>query len=126
MLAKGGYRGDDQPRIFSQQIFWAQTKLFLEARAEVHQHHVGPGQNALDDRARGRIAKMQGKRVFAPVAGEKNAGFAWCKGIEPARWVPVRCLDLEHLGPAVGQHLSAKRYCDELSELGHPYAVERP
>jgi hypothetical protein len=93
------------------------AELGGQPRAKVRQHHVGVGEEALDD-ARGRgVAQVQRQRVLAAVARQEVTGLAGRQRRQLPHGIALDRLDLDDVRAALGEELRAERNGDELAEL---------
>jgi hypothetical protein len=63
------------------------------------------------------MAERQREGVLAPIAGEEMPRLAGHQRGQMAHGIAFQRFDLDHVGAALGQHLSAEGDGDELTEL---------
>ena len=88
------------------------------ADPEVVQHHVGPVEQRLDHRSGLGRADVEREAALAALARRHRVGGG------PHR-LATGWLDLDHVGPEVGEHLRPEGSRDERREVHDPQPVER-
>ena len=87
------------------------------ATAQVVDHDVGAGDEAIEPGTGLWVFGVDGERPLASVDGQEEGGLAVDERPEPPSQVTGRRLDLDHLGPQVGQQHPGVRNGDEIAEL---------
>ncbi len=116
---------DHETRMARRQARPVQAQLGRQAGAEVREHDVGAGQEAVDDAPGRRMAEVERQRMLAPVPGDEVARLAGRQRRQLAHRVAVDRLHLDDVSAALRQNLGAEGNRDELAELDHLDAGER-
>src|SRR3989442_2782557 len=71
------------------------------------------------------MAQVEGQRVLAAVTDQEVPALAAAERGDVAARLALEGLDLDHVGTAVGEHLSRPWHGDEVAEFEHRDAGER-
>ena len=101
------------------------AELECQARAHVDEHHVGPGEESVEDLAGVRVLEIERQRVLAAVPDREVPALARRQRRDVTARLALGRLDLDHVSAAVGEHLARPRDGDELPQLDHGDTGER-
>ena len=122
------FLGPPQCRLCGYPLPHALPEALHDLRPEVLHQHVGPLDQTAHDLEPGWRLEVDGDRALAAV-GRHEQGGELAGGIDrlPAapRDVAGKRLDLDHVGPLVGQERGGERARNHAREIHHPYARQR-
>ena len=126
VLAEPGHPDQHQPRVPLGQRVVAEPPPLQGPGPEVLDQDVGGAEQPAGQGLALGVAQVQGHRLL--VAGDHRPPQRQAVRLLPAplahRVAPGRVLELDHLGPEVGQQLAAERPGQELAHLDHPDVVQ--
>ena len=107
VLAESGDAQDDEPGVRRQQRVRCQVEGLQLARAHVLDEHVGGVEQLAHARVPGRVLEVERDAALAPAEDlpEQRVGVPRGRPAHPPGRVAGRCLDLDHVGPEVGEVL---------------------
>ena len=125
VVAPSAGRSVDEARVVRRELFVAEAEFLHHAGAEIVHDHIGGGDQRPDRRDALRGFQVEGEAAF--VAVESGVGEAHTVDKGPPAAAPVAgvgALDLDHIGPVVGENLGADRPLVNVTEVDDADAGE--
>ena len=127
-LAVAGGADEDDGRVALGELLVAQAEAAHHAGAEVLHHDVELAGQRQDSLAGGLVLQVGGHAALVAVEGEERVGLAVRVPVGdppvPAP-LPLRPLDLDHVGAEVAEDLGGQRSLHERGEIQDPEVAER-
>jgi len=115
----------DQPRIHAAQGHGADAQALGHAGAEVLDHHVGRGGQGGDGLRGIGVLEVEHQALLVAVERREQAAHAFAHGADVAVVIARGRLDLDDLGPQVGQQGRGQRARQHAAEVEDAHAIER-
>src|SRR5436190_14285225 len=131
VLPVAGDRAVDEARVLLAQALVAHTEALEHARPEGLEQHVILARQSQEDVAAALLLEVDADRALVAVQREEHRGFGAVLGPlvvrrRPAHVVPhPGVLDLEHLGPEIGQEQRTEPAGQQPRQIEYPDALER-